>query len=137
MLKNSDGFGRLRILNFRRVAVVEYSSERINDDPAVNGVKILRIPGDQWETSIEGGGRDQCVWKTNAVLLARRYGPLHYGFVEWDFLKLGEQAHRLLQLVRALWITQDFDPAHYRDDGARCDPGLDRGKDRGRKRIIR
>ena len=59
-------------------------------------LEILRIPRDQRETTIEGGGRDQGVWQTDAVLLAQRDGPLHHGLVKWDFLKVGEQTHRLL-----------------------------------------
>jgi hypothetical protein len=76
-------------------------------------VKILRIPGHQREATIESGGRDQRVWQPDAVLLAQRDHPLHYRLVEWDFLKVGEQAYRLLQLVRGLWIAQDFNPPHH------------------------
>jgi hypothetical protein len=111
MLKNSAGLSSLRVVNLYCFEVVEYSRKRIEDDQAVNGVKILRIPGHQRETTIESCGRDQRVWQSDAVLLPQRDRPLHYRLVKWDFLKVGEQAHRLLQLVRGLWIAQDFDPA--------------------------
>ena len=87
---------------------------------SVNGAKILCIPGDQRETKIEGCSRDQCVWQSYAVLLAQRDRPLYHRLMEWDFLKVCEQAHCLLQLVRGLWIAQHFDPAHHRDDRALC-----------------
>ena len=50
-------------------------------------MKILCIPGDQRETTIEGGGRDQGVWQTDAVLLPQCDGPLHHRLVKWDFLE--------------------------------------------------
>jgi hypothetical protein len=137
MLKNSAGSGSLRVVNLHRFEIVEYSRKRIEDNQAVNGVKILRIPGHQRKTTIEGGGRDQCVWQTDAVLLAQRDRPLHHGLVKWDFLKVSEQTHCLLQLVRGLWIAQDFDPAHHRDDGALGDPGLDLGEHRGGRTSLR
>ena len=69
MLKNKSEFGRFRVVYLYRFEVVESSHKRIEDDQAMNGVKILRISGDQRETSIEGGGRDQGVWQPDAVLL--------------------------------------------------------------------
>jgi hypothetical protein len=47
---------------------VDHSRKWVKDDQAVNGVKILPIPGDQRETTIESGGRDQCVWQSDALL---------------------------------------------------------------------
>jgi hypothetical protein len=82
MLKNSDRVGRLRIVNFHRLEVVEYSRERIEDGQAVNGAKILCIPGEQREITIEGGGCDQGVWQPDAVLLPQRDRPLHHGLVK-------------------------------------------------------
>src|SRR5262245_24074329 len=108
MLKNNAGLGRLRVMNLYRFKVVESSRKRIEDDQAVNGVKILWIPGDQRESTIEGGGRDQCVWQSDAVRLAPRDGPLHSGFAKRNFLTEGPQTHRLLQGVRGLWVAQDF-----------------------------
>jgi hypothetical protein len=62
----------------------------------MNGVKILPIPSDQWETTIEDGGCNQCVGQTNAMLLAQCDGALHHRLLEGDSRKVGEQTYRLL-----------------------------------------
>jgi hypothetical protein len=80
---------------------VDHSRKWVEDDQAVNGVKILRIASDQREPKVESSGRDQRVWQPDAVLLPQRDGLLYYRLVKWDFLKVGEQAHRLLQLIRS------------------------------------
>jgi hypothetical protein len=110
------------------VEAIADSRTWIEEDQAMNGVNILRSPGDPRDTTIAGGRRDQCGWQTGAALLAPRDGPLPHGLVQWDVRNVSEPTHRLLSLVRALWVAQAFDPAHHRDDRALCDPGLALGE---------